>query len=91
MPFVSVSAEDMDNFSVMQALTLPYAQSIPCPGGKCEFFQGINLYSGCFLSILKSASAISFGKRLFYEEEEICLRAFPNIKMTLGEIFEGVE
>lgn len=24
-------------------------------------------------------------------EEEICLKAFPHIKMTLGEIFEGVE
>lgn len=24
-------------------------------------------------------------------ETEICLRAFPHIKMTLGEIFEGVE
>lgn len=24
-------------------------------------------------------------------EEEICLRAFPNIKMTLGDVFEGVE
>lgn len=23
-------------------------------------------------------------------EQEICLRAFPHIKMTLGEIFEGV-
>lgn len=23
-------------------------------------------------------------------EEEVCLRAFPHIKMTLGEIFEGV-
>lgn len=23
-------------------------------------------------------------------EEEICLRAFPHIKMTLGEIFEGL-
>ena len=24
-------------------------------------------------------------------EQEICLKAFPHIKMTLGEIFEGVE
>ena len=24
-------------------------------------------------------------------EQEICLKAFPNIKMTLGEIFEGLE
>ena len=24
-------------------------------------------------------------------ETEICLRGFPHIKMTLGEIFEGVE
>ena len=24
-------------------------------------------------------------------EEEICLKAFPHIKMTLGEIFEGIE
>ena len=24
-------------------------------------------------------------------EQEICLKGFPNIKMTLGEIFEGVE
>lgn len=24
-------------------------------------------------------------------EQEICLRAFPHIKMTLGEIFEGVD
>ncbi len=24
-------------------------------------------------------------------EEEVCLRAFPHIKMTLGEIFEGIE
>lgn len=24
-------------------------------------------------------------------DEEICLRAFPHIKMTLGEIFEGLE
>ena len=24
-------------------------------------------------------------------EQEICLRAFPHIKMTLGEIFEGLE
>ena len=23
-------------------------------------------------------------------DQEICLRAFPHIKMTLGEIFEGV-
>ena len=24
-------------------------------------------------------------------EQEICLKSFPNIKMTLGEIFEGLE
>ena len=24
-------------------------------------------------------------------EEEICLRAFPHIKMALGEIFEGLD
>lgn len=24
-------------------------------------------------------------------EVEICLRAFPHIKMTLGDIFEGVD
>lgn len=26
----------------------------------------------------------------YHAEQEICLRAFPHIKMTLGEIFEGV-
>lgn len=31
------------------------------------------------------------GEEEYNAETEICLKAFPHIKMTLGEIFEGIE
>lgn len=53
-------------------------------------FSGKNLYRisfNYFTDMLYSG----YGKRWHYNAEQVIeLRAFPNIKMTLGEIFESV-